>query len=286
MNDKVIDFTIGADPEFGCVDRKGHLVTSTDFVSEEEGVEFGSDGNGTTFEIRPGPSKDPIQVVNNIRDIFVRQTIKEPEFLKFKWVAGTWHRGYPYGGHVHFGISKNVIIHKDAVNFLDHYVGIVSLLMEIKRQGIKRREDGYGRMGCMRVQPWGFEYRPMSSWVSSPYVAAAMLCLSKTVMYEVINNSKFQWHQFAVKDDFERMDQRRVLSQFPAIWADITKMHLYQLYKPYIDLIYFLVSNKLTWLPANGMKEAWAIVDMKPCISNKVGMDIIWHRYNLEQIPQ
>jgi hypothetical protein len=79
------------------------------------------------------------------------------------------------------------------------------------------------------------------------------------------------------------MDQARVLSKFPEIWADITKMHLYQTYKPYLDLIFFLVKNKLTWLPATGMKESWGVVNMTQCISNKIGMDVIWHRYNSEQ---
>ena len=286
MNEKVIDFTIGADPEFACLNPRGGMVTANDFVSEDEDNEFGCDGNGVTFEIRPSPSKDPIQLVNNIHDVFVRQTIKDPQFLKFRWVAGTWHAGYPFGGHIHFGIPNRLIKHQDAVSYLDHYVGVVSLLMEIKRHGIKRRNDSYGHMGGMRNQPWGFEYRAMSSWISSPYVAAAMLCLSKTVMYEVLNNSKFQWHKFAVNTDFTKMDQRRVLEQFPKIWSDITKMHLYQLYKPYIDLIYFLVKNKLTWLPSSGMKESWGLVDMQPCISGRIGMDVIWHRYNLEQIPQ
>lgn len=283
MNEKLIDFTIGADPEFCCVDRNGKVVTATDWVSEDDDVEFGSDGNGVTFEIRPGPSKEPLQVVNNIHDIFTRQVIDKPEFLRFKWLAGTWQRGYPLGGHVHFGLKNSVIRHQDAVGFLDHYVGVTSLLLELKNDGVRRRSDGYGCMGDMREQPWGFEYRPMSSWLSSPYVAAAMLCLSKTVMYEVVNNSKFEWHKFAVNDDFYKMDQARVLSKFPDIWADITKMHLYQLYKPYIDLIYFLVKNKLTWLSASNMKESWGVVDMKPCIANKVNIDVIWHRYNTEQ---
>ena len=284
MNRRVIDFTMGADPEFACLNQKGQMITATDFVSQEEGVEFGSDGNGITFEIRPAPSKDPIQVVNNIRDIFVRQTINEPEFLKFKWISGTWHRGYPFGGHVHFGIPARLIAHTDAVNFLDHYVGLVSILMEIRQHGLKRRADDYGCMGAFRKQKWGFEYRTMSSWISSPYIATAMLCLSKTVMYEVLNNSRFKWHKFAVKDDFYKMNQKKVIEKFPTIWSDITKMYLYQLYKPYIDLIYFLIENKLTWLPTTGMKECWGIVDMKPCISNKIGMDLIWHRYNVEQV--
>ena len=283
MNNKTIDFTIGADPEFVFIKNNGHIVRSTDHVSNEEGIEFGSDGNCSTFEIRPAPSKNPIQVVNNIYDIFVRHVVKEPEFIKFKWISGSWHNSYPFGGHVHFGIPARFITHEQAVNFLDHYVGATSLLMEIREDGLKRREDGYGCMGDYRNQKWGFEYRAMSSWVSDPYVSAAVLCLSKTIMYEVLNNSKFEWHKFAISEDFRTMNQKKILQQFPSIWSDITKMHLYQVYKPYIDLIYFLVKNKLTWLPARGMKESWGIVNMKPCISSKIGMDLIWHRYNSER---
>ena len=283
MNENLIDFTIGADPEFGALDRSGNIVCASDYVDGGNDVEFGCDGNDMTFELRPAPSKNPLQIVNNIHDIFVRKTIETPEILKLKWIAGTWHAGYPFGGHVHFGLSNRQVNHSEAINHLDHYVGVVSLLLEVKADGIKRREDSYGGMGDMRTQSWGFEYRPMSSWLSSPYVAAAILCLSKTVMYEKLNNPNFKWHQFAVPADFRNMNQERILSKFPEIWADITKMYLYQQYKPYIDLIYFLVKNRLTWLTASGMKESWGVVNMTPCISNKVSMDILWHRYNSEQ---
>ena len=286
MNDKTIDFTIGADPEFAITNRNGRVLHAGDYVEDEDndnGAEFGVDGNGVNFEVRPGPSKEPMEVVANLHDIFVRTSIDKPELLRFNWLACSFRSGYPFGGHVHFGLSSHQINHENAVNFLDHYVGVVSLLLEVKKEGLARREDGYGGMGDLREQPWGFEYRPMSSWLSTPYVAAAILCLSKTVMYEVMNNSKFEWHKFAVPDDFHKMDQKRVLSIFPQIWADITKMHLYQTYKPYIDLIYFLVSNKLTWLPSTSMKESWGIVNMTPCIANKVGVDMLWHRYNTEQ---
>ena len=284
MNDKVIDFTIGADPEFALLNpRNGRIVSAGNWVSEDEGTEFGVDGNGTTFEVRPAPAKEPLDIVNNLHDIFVRATLEEPELIRFNWVAGTWHGGYPFGGHVHFGLSSRMISHKSAVDFLDHYVGVVSLLLERRKDGLKRREDGYGGMGDLREQEWGFEYRPMSSWLSTPYISAALLCLSKTVMYEVMNNSNFEWHKFAQPDDFSTMNQARVREIFPKIWADITKMHLYQVYKPYIDLIYFLVSNNLTWFPSTGMKESWGICNMKPCISNKIGVDILWHRYNTEQ---
>jgi hypothetical protein len=281
MNEKVIDFTIGADPEFACV-HKRRIVNACDYVEDDSSVDFGCDGNNITFELRPAPSKNPIQIVNNIRDIFVRQVIKQPEFLKFKWVAGSWHKGYPFGGHVHFGLTNNQIRHSDAVEFLDHYVGACCLLIEKQSDARNRRCDDYGHMGDMREQYWGFEYRPMSSWLSTPYVAAAMLCLSKTVMYEVMNNSKFKWHKFVVADDFPKCNQARLIQHFPAIWDDITKMHLYQTYKPYIDLIYYLVKNKLTWLNTNDMKDCWGIINMAPCIGEKVGVDVLWNRYNLE----
>lgn len=282
MNENIIDFTIGADPEFGCEHRR-RIIAANDYVEDDESLDFGTDGNNVTFELRPAPSKNPLQIVNNIRDIFVRQVIKEPEFLKFKWVSGSWHKGYPLGGHVHFGLKNNQIRHNAAVAFLDNYVGSLGLLLERKIDAKRRRDDSYGHMGDMRVQDWGFEYRAMSSWISSPYVAAAMLCLSKTVMYEAMNNSKFPWHQFVVGDDFSNVDRERLLTKFPQIWNDITKMNLYQTYKPYIDLIYFIINNNLTWLPKGDMKECWGVTDMKPCINTKIGVDYIWNRYNIEQ---
>ncbi len=286
MNKKIQDFTIGADPEFACLNQRGRLIHAGDVVSHEEGTEFGSDGNAVTFEIRPEPSNDPLIVVNNIHDIFLRTIIEKPEFVKFKWISGTWYGSLAFGGHVHFGISNKIINHHTAVQYLDNYVGVVSLLMEIKNDGINRRRDGYGCMGDMRCQNWGFEYRSMSSWISSPYIAAAIMCLSKTVMYEVINNSKFEWHEYAVNDNFYKMEQEKILEKFPSIWDDITKMYLYQVYKPYIDLIYFLVKNNFTWFPSSGMKESWGVVNMEPCITNKIGIDLIWHRYNTEQVLQ
>lgn len=281
MNSKLIDFTIGADPEFSC-EYRNRLVSASDYVGGDSHLDFGRDGNAVTFELRPAPSKNPLQIVHNIRGIFMRQVMREPKFLKFKWVSGSFHLNYPLGGHVHFGLTNQQVDHYDAINILDHYVGVCSLLLEKRSDAIRRRQDSYGHMGDMRVQDWGFEYRPMSSWISTPYVAAAMLCLSKAVMYERLNNSKFVWHRMAVSNDFVRCDQKRLLTLFPTIWNDITKMHLYQKYKPHIDLIYHLVSNKQSWLHKNDLKECWGIINMKPYITEKVTVDVLWNRFNNE----
>ena len=283
MSKKLIDFTVGADPEFVCLNDRGQTIYACDLVSEETGTELGADGNHKTFEVRPAPSENPIKLVANIHDIFVRQSFEQPEFLKLNWKAGSYAGGFPLGGHVHFGLDNKRIDHMCAATFLDNYVGVVSLLLEDVEGGLCRRDDGYGIPtgdAKIRTQPWGFEYRVMSSWLSSPYVSAALLCLSKVVMYEAVNNPNFKWHKFAQKNFFEEMKHDRVLEKFPKIWADIVTMKLYQEYKPYIDLIYFLVSNRLTWFPATSMKESWGVVNMQPCLANKIGMDVIWSRYN------
>lgn len=273
------DFTIGADPEFCCLDGRGRMITSTHYVGNSEEEDFGSDGNGVTFELRPAPSNNPLEIVHNIHDIFIRKVLQDPQFLKFEWKAGSFHKGYPFGGHIHFGINSNQVNFTDAIYNLDSYCGIVSLLLEKRSEGQARRKDSYGKMGDMRTQPWGFEYRPMSSWLSSPYVASAMLCLGKTVMYEMMNNKEFEWHHLAKPEDFVTVDQKRLRTVFPQVWKDITKMRLYQHYKPYLDLIYFLVTNRLSWLPTTDMKSQWGIVDMKRCISQKINVDMIWGRY-------
>lgn len=283
MKKSLIDFTIGADPEFACLTSRNKVITSTDYVDRGDDVEFGSDGNGRTFELRPAPSKNPIQIVNNIHEIFLRQVAERPEFLKFKWVSASYYKGYPFGGHVHFGLKQTQIDTSTAIRCLDDHVGNLSLLLEIRDGGISRRKHGYGRMSDMRHQPWGFEYRPMSSWLSSPYAAAAILCLSKTVVFELLNNPKFKWARISEPSDFSNVDQTRILTQFPEIWDNITKMRLYELYKPYIDVIHFLVSNNLTWQSTCDMKESWGIRNINSYENNKIPINSIWNLYNTEQ---
>ena len=56
-------------------------------------------------------------------------------------------------------------------------------------------------------------------------------------------------------------------------------MQLYQQHKPYLDLIYFLINNKLTWLPKRGMKEAWGIANEEMEAPSNLALDVIWLRH-------
>lgn len=272
---KIVDFTMGADPELTCMEGR-KIVESGNYT--DESAMFGCDGNGVTFEIRPSPSMDPLQVVTNIHEIFVKQAKTEPRYLKYKWMAGSFFYGYPMGGHIHFGTKGKVEI-KTAVTHLDHYTGSISMLIEQTNQGKARRKYGYGKMGDYREQHHGFEYRTPSSWLTSPYVAAAMLCLSKTVIYELLNNPNFDWKAHVSSKNFNQMEVEAVRAKFPDIWKDITQMSQYQVYKPYIDLLYHLITKKLTWFPNSTMKEAWGLVDVTKYQKNKFDIGMIWNRF-------
>lgn len=275
------DFTMGADPEFCCVDGRT-LIESGAFTNGQD--QFGCDGNGVTFEVRPDPSPDPLVVVANIHDIFSRKIHSTKEFARYNWKAGSFYADCALGGHVHFGIPNKKVPTATCANVLDNYFGAISLLIEHKGQGLRRRQEGrYGRPGDTRPQTWGFEYRTCSSWVTSPYVSAAMLCLAKTLMYELVNNPKFEPQVYVTLEDFTNMDTDRIMTFFPQIWKDITGMRLYQTYKPYIDLIYFLIKKKLTWFPSMGMKEAWGLIDLTEAYDkDKIQMNLIWQRFNQE----
>jgi hypothetical protein len=275
-----IDFTIGADPEFLCVKGASEIIRAGDVVDDPESGLIGADGNGVTFEARPQPSEDPLEVVTNIHRIFSGLVQEKPEFNSYRWIAGSHAYQYPLGGHIHFGLRGDKVSARDGTNLLSQYVGCLTLLMENKAQGQKRR-GSYGGMLEYREQDYGFEYRTPASWLTSPHVAAAVLCLSKTVLFELLNNKSFDPQNRFNEDDFYRMDVDKVREKFPEIWKEITKMKLYQPLKPYIDTIHHCVVNKLNWFPKGGLKEAWGIMDVVGSVpKTQVTLETIWARYN------
>src|ERR1035441_1412197 len=282
-----LKFTMGADPEFLCVDGK-ELIESAAFTNGAN--ELGSDANGVLFEVRPGPSMDPIEIVGNMHDIFSRWITSRPEFAKYNWKAGSHYADQNIGGHIHFGIKPTQIPTADCANVLDNYVGTVTMLLESRNQGLRRRMGNYGRMGDTRPQNWGFEYRTCASWVTSPYIAAAVLCLAKTVMWEFANNPNFEPRSVVNPEDFHKMNTEKIMGLFPDLWRDITSMKMYQQYKVYIDLIYFLLKKRVvngkttwsTWFPQTSMKEAWGLVDLTEAYVEKIKMGAIWERFRQE----
>lgn len=277
------DFTIGADPEFCCAGSRGAIIKASNYVGTK--TAFGRDANDYVFELRPIASNLPNEIVEDIKSILQTGYNDNPVLQKWKWLAGSSYKGFPFGGHIHFGIKKDVISPEDAcTQILDHYLGSITLLLENYEQAIARRSYNltpggnavaYGRASDFREKKYGFEYRTPSSWITSPKIALAILCLAKMVMYEAINNKSFKFKYYVDNNDFIKVNTARLRRIFPSLWEDITKMSLYKKYAKQLKIIHDLIVDGKDWLlDKNDMKYHWGIEIPpsipKPPINEKV----------------
>lgn len=68
------------------------------------------------------------------------------------------------GFHVHIGYDNpNVRESVTLIKYLDLYLGVASIMVDDDRE----RRSLYGKAGCFRLQPWGVEYRSLSSYFMS-----------------------------------------------------------------------------------------------------------------------
>ncbi len=269
------DFTIGADPEFCCIDSNNRRVTAEELYSNG----FGADGSTYSFEARPEPSKDPLAVVRSIREILVSHLIANPKFHNYKWIAGSCvpAKDIPIGGHIHFGTFDCNAVY--ATEYLSEYVGAISLLLENKSEAIKRRQfHGYGAKDDVRNQDYGFEYRTPASWLTSPYIASGILCLAKIVLFQFINkeNNTLIPKRFTF-DDFYHHKIDNFRKHLPNIFQEIRSMILYPKYAAHIEILLKLVEENKSWYPNMDMKQAWGLVDLGK--KNKISLSSIWKDY-------
>lgn len=308
-----VEFKLGADPEFLCASRNITVYASDHihkFTRENQSVdgidsqdpisrsEFGRDGAGTPFEIRPKPETDPVKLVMNIREILSTASRLTPTLYQYDWLAGSYRKGCSIGGHIHFGIRSvtggNTSTYEVLTRILDDYLGIVTTLVESHEEGKLRRATGYGCPGQWREQPHGFEYRTPGSWLTSPYIATGILCLGKTVVNEVLGKTGFKFRHHAttgelpsplgVSDKIRLSKMPDLIAVFDSVWEDITKMELYKEYKQYLEVLRFLIVNKRTWYPSVSMKEAWGISEISIPMPKSVSINDVWSKYKLEAI--
>lgn len=82
------------------------------------------------------------------------------------------------GFHIHIGYPEhNIDTSLTMLRYIDAFVGIPSLLYDTDTE----RRSLYGKAGCFRLQPYGFEYRTLSSfWIANP---SRLRFIWKQVMY-------------------------------------------------------------------------------------------------------
>lgn len=202
---KEFKITLGADPEFAFLDEEARLVVypkAVRTVRNYSGPEYiGVDGAGRVAELRPDPSESSTKVVSNLKTLLQKGLEVRPYLTELFWKAGGYAVTEPLGGHIHIGHSDDI---RGTVKYrsycgklgkiLSSTVGIISLFLENQKEAIFRRNSsGYGRFygeDSVRDQPWGMEWRSLSSWLTSPEVAQGMLSGTKLIALACQPDSK------------------------------------------------------------------------------------------------
>jgi hypothetical protein len=178
-------FKLGADPEFVFV-AQGDRKDAKSF-SLQQGLAFGMDNNGRLVEIRPSPSRSAVNVVASILATLRWLAVLYPKTLLYEWTAGAYICGDGIGGHVHFGRKRpNRDLEVRALDSIE--IELEALKMYPALEVARRRQPDshnqtYGKLGDIRQQIHGYEYRTFPSWLDSPELAFLTITLSKLAVH-------------------------------------------------------------------------------------------------------
>ena len=276
---KDFDFKIGADPEF-VLTMQGRKVdaqqTMEYMLSGKKGFKkntnsmgynvepfgnIGWDGSSSTAEVRPKPSNNAKEVVNNLAGIF-KEFIKHVNIFNMSTIS----EFSSVGGHIHFEIpkgetwspeKKNNLHRKLASFYLPVFVG------ENKTNLNLRIRQGYGSLKDSRIEehfkhPDGspghtFEFRcPSAEWLTTPKIAAATLAYLGTVYYEIIhhprNFSKFNDIIYKSEKQGEAL-QTLAIMEFEVLNQGILNkakkyVRTFEMYEQYKDEIEYIFNPK------------------------------------------
>ena len=217
-------FCLGADPEF-VFQSPDHSGDTGYAFSQQIGLNtleaFGSDMTGRQAELRAWPNRSALYVVASLVDTLRWMSVRYPKVFLYKWIANAYFGGDGVGGHIHFGRKRGdrdaSVKSLDALTTLLTYTGAVDGAGQLQRIVATR----YGRPGDIRVQPHGYEFRTMPTWMASPWAAFLTLTLAKLCIFhslklptiKVLQNSlsgnitqiKSMLHAFANVDDDARI---------------------------------------------------------------------------------
>ena len=252
---------LGADPEFILRDRlTDRLIYPSGFLPQEGtlGYDERSEGReGRLFplaEIRPEPDTCPLRLVNKIRWTMAAG-IKLIPFENIEWLAGSLHYArYQIGGHIHFGGIK---INTALLKALDNYLGIPVMLIEDPEKAAERRKH-YGGLGSFRLEPHGgFEYRTPGSWLISPDIARAVLCLAKVVAREYPVLTQDFFNDIEIQRAFYQGKKNYFFDLFETLWQDICRTETYEQYPKELQLFPEMIHNRQSWDEGQDIRLAW-----------------------------
>lgn len=281
-------FKVGADPEFGFLNRSGEIEEANNVMTRVRS-KFGLDGCSAIAEMRPDPSINPSQVVRNLYNDLLTGYHANPGIQDLYWKAGSAISDsgdtYPTGGHIHLGIHAAITrrvygernqYYRDLSAYLDTYLAQVCRLLESPSELKERLQGEYGFLGDHRANSHGLEYRVLGSWLTSPRVAEGVLCLAQAVAYQhmwlTAHGKDINLEGIAPKSETNHYGEyestgnmpkmlKQYRSKFGRVSSDIRRFRLYRQHELPIEFILRLAEQKKTWYPGAkvDMKQAWGI---------------------------
>ena len=217
---------LGADPEFA-FSKEGQLVAARGLVRDGDG-EFGTDGNSDIAELRPKAAFSARGLVANIEKLIQDEVAANRRLLDHVWEAGPSYEGNGLGGHIHFGMPRDMAF----VNMLD--VVLAFPLMRVDDPVAARaRKRSYGHLSDTETKPWGFEYRSLSTWLSSKKKALAVLTVAQ-IMARIWTTDRALFGSLYVKFGgpltpeeraaYQRHTMRAVNPRIAVVLAELTEM--------------------------------------------------------------
>ncbi len=227
-----VPVTIGADPEWGVMSQDGETLQNPgDYISVAAGTDagFGIDGSSRVAELRPSYSSTPRGLVANIKDLLQFGITRYPGLRSCKWKAGSMAGDEPIGGHIHFGHPnlcqpgggnfKAPDMRNKVVSALSHILAPLCLMAEDKDEAIARRVGtSYGDArveAAQRQQSYGVEYRPLSSWLTSPHDALSVLSVGHLIVSNLDNDEFIKFsNALPEMDDESYRDCNKKIASF------------------------------------------------------------------------
>lgn len=257
-----VEIKLGADPEFMIANSKNNkMIPASDFFPRDglvgcDNIRIPSRQQRPVAELRPKPDTSPLILYENIK-LALEQANKMVPYKNIKWLAGSQpFSGYSIGGHIHF---SNLKLNNHILRALDNYLGLSIFLIENPTTAVRRRHK-YGQLAEFREKDHGgFEYRTPGSWLITPEITLAVLCLAKIVSsnYKKLNRNVFV--NLEAHRAFYNGDQQYFRPLFEDIWGDIQALDSYKEYKNELQVIRDMITENKTWNEKQDIRKAWSL---------------------------
>jgi hypothetical protein len=207
------------------------------------------------LELRPDYSANPLEVYHSIEAILTG-LYEHIHYKNIGLFAGSMPVfGYWLGGHIHFGMKPN----SKLIRALDNYLAL-PLMMIVKPSTFRQRNTTYGILSNYRLKSHGgFEYCTLSSWLVSPEITAAVLCLAKVIVQEYLRLNEDFINNYADIRAYYLVNAGYFKDIRNQMLQNIRSAPTYEKYRDYIEPLFQYILQSRNWDEDRNIKEQWGL---------------------------